>query len=105
MKKIGFKCAWMKDEKPKRGRPKKQEDKTPMIVPGTPMGHMVEVLTRIEQHEALITSSTFTRMNKRERADMLASYRFLLTTLAVMQPAAGGGGLSEFGGIDVDYEM
>ena len=44
-------------------------------------------------------------MKKQEKLDMLASYRFLLTTLAMIQPQAVGGGLSEFGGIDVDYEM
>lgn len=106
MNKIGFKGSWMKNEKPKRNRPTKQEEEMPMIVPGTPMGHMVEVLSRIEQHESIITSAAFTRMSKREKQDMLASYRFLLTTLAVIQPPApGGSGMSEFGGIDIDYDM
>jgi hypothetical protein len=105
MKKIGFKCAWMKDEKPKRNRPVEQEEEMPMIVPGTPMGHMVEVLTRIEQHESIIASAAFTRMNKQEKQDMLASYRFLLTTLAMIQTPTSGGGMSEFGSIDVDIEM
>lgn len=106
MKKIGFKFSWEKDDKPKRGRkPKNQEEEMPMIIPGTPLGHLVEVQMRIEQHESLIASPVFSRMKKQEKLDMLASYRFLLTTLAMIQPQAVGGGLSEFGGIDVDYEM
>ena len=106
MKKIGFKFSWEKDDKPKRDRkPKNQEEEMPMIIPGTPLGHLVEVQMRIEQHESLIASPAFSRMKKQEKLDMLASYRFLLTTLAMIQPPAAGGGLSEFAGIDVDFEM
>ena len=44
MKKIGFKFSWEKDDKPKRDRkPKNQEEEMPMIIPGTPLGHLVEV--------------------------------------------------------------
>lgn len=103
MNKIGFKCSWMKNEKPKRNRPKNQEEMS-MIVPGTPMGHMVEVLSRIEQHESIIVSVAFTRMSKSKKQDMLVSYRFLLTTLAVMQPPMSGG-MKEFGAIEVDYDV
>jgi len=106
MKKIGFKFSWEQNDKPKRDRkPKNTEEEMPMIIPGTPLGHLVEVQMRIEQHESLIVSPAFGRMKKQERLDMLASYRFLLTTLAMIQPPVGGGGMSEFGGIDVDYEM
>ena len=87
MKKIGFKFSWEKDVKPKRDRkPKNQEEEMPMIIPGTPLGHLVEVQMRIEQHESLIASPAFSRMKKQEKLDMLASYRFLLTTLAMIQP-------------------
>ena len=89
MGKIGFKMSWeLKKEKRSTRKPKQEE--IPMIVPGTAMAHILEIQMKIEGLETYLTSTAYARLNKKEKAEMLEAYRFLLTTMALIQTPTGG---------------
>ena len=87
MNKIGFKMSY---ETKKRTRKPKVEENMPVIIPGTAMAHTLEILVQIEEFEKWIPTVGFARLPKAKKVQALNSYRFLLTTLALIQPPSGG---------------
>lgn len=98
MNKIGFKFNWEQD-KPKRTRKPKVEEEMPMIIPGTGMAHILEVSMKIEEMETFMTTASFTRMTKTSKAAYINAYRFMVTTLALVNVPQGGG-MSEYTNMD-----
>ena len=96
MNKIGFKFSW---EQNKRTRKPKVEDEMPMIIPGTGMAHILEINMRIEEMETFMTTAAFTRMSKANKAGYISAYRFMVTTLALVNVPQGSG-MSEHTNID-----
>lgn len=104
MNKIGFKMSYELKAEKKRARKSHDEEEMPMIIPGTAMAHMLEVSMKLQEFEEFITTAAFARMSKAKKRATLDSYRFLLTTLALIQPPSGGisevAGMSSIGFID-----
>lgn len=98
MNKIGFKFSW-EQGKAKRTRKPKVEDEMPMIIPGTGMAHILEVSMKIEEMETFMTTASFTRMTKANKAAYISAYRFMVTTLALINPSQSGG-MSEHTNMD-----
>ena len=90
MNKIGFKMSYELKNNKKQTRKAQVEEEMPMIVPGTAMAHMLEVSMKLQEFEEFITTAAFARMSKAKKRATLDSYRFLLTTLALIQPPSGG---------------
>ena len=86
----------LKAEK-KRTRKPQVDEEMPMIIPGTAMAHTLEVSMKIQEFEEFITTAAFTRLSKAKKRQTLDSYRFLLTTLALIQPPSTG--ISEIAGM------
>ena len=86
----------LKAEK-KRTRKPQVEEEMPMIIPGTAMAHTLEVSMKIQEFEEFITTAAFARLSKVKKRQTLDSYRFLLTTLALIQPPSTG--VSEIAGM------
>ena len=86
----------LKAEK-KRTRKPQVEEEMPMIIPGTAMAHTLEVSMKIQEFEEFITTAAFARLSKAKKRQTLDSYRFLLTTLALIQPPSTG--VSEIAGM------
>ena len=97
MNKIGFKMSYeLKAEKKRTCKPQVEEE-MPMIIPGTAMAHTLEVSMKIQEFEEFITTAAFARLSKAKKRQTLDSYRFLLTTLALIQPPSTG--VSEIAGM------
>jgi len=90
MNKIGFKMSYELKADKKRTRKVQAEEEMPMIIPGTAMAHVLEVSMKIQEFEDFITTAAFARLSKTKKRQTLDSYRFLLTTLALIQPPSGG---------------
>lgn len=90
MNKIGFKMSYELKAEKKRTRKIEQQDEMPMIIPGTAMAHTLEVSMKIQEFEEFITTAAFARLSKAKKRQTLDSYRFLLTTLALIQPPTVG---------------
>jgi len=97
MNKIGFKMSYELKADKKRTRKVQAEEEMPMIVPGMAMAHVLEVSMKIQEFEDFITTAAFARLSKTKKRQTLDSYRFLLTTLALIQPPSGG--ISEVAGM------
>lgn len=102
MTKIGFKMSWeLKNEKKRTRKKVTQEEEMPMIIPGTGMAHILNLSMKIQEFEDYIKSAAFTRLSKNKKAEMLDTYRFFVTTLALIQPQSSGvadiSNLSEIG--------
>ena len=97
MNKIGFKMSYELKADKKRTRKVQAEEEMPMIIPGTAMAHVLEVSMKIQEFENFITTAAFARLSKTKKRQTLDSYRFLLTTLALIQPPSGG--ISEVAGM------
>jgi len=97
MNKIGFKMSYELKADKKRTRKVQAEEEMPMIIPGTAMAHVLEVSMKIQEFEDFITKADFTRLSRLKKKQTLDSYRFLLTTLALIQPPSGG--ISEVAGM------
>jgi hypothetical protein len=97
MNKIGFKMSYELKAEKKHTRKVQAEDEMPMIIPGTAMAHVLEVSMKIQEFEDFITKADFARMSRLKKKQTLDSYRFLLTTLALIQPPSGG--ISEVAGM------
>jgi hypothetical protein len=97
MNKIGFKMSYELKADKKRTRKVQVEEEMPMIIPGTAMAHVLEVSMKIQEFEDFITTAAFARLSKTKKRQTLDSYRFLLTTLALIQPPSGG--ISEVAGM------
>jgi hypothetical protein len=85
MNKIGFKMSYELKTEKKRTRKIQAEDETQLIIPGTAMAHTLDILIQIEEFEKWIPTAGFARLSKAKKVQMLNSYRFLLTTLALIQ--------------------
>ncbi len=90
MNKIGFKMSYELKAEKKRTRKSHVEEEMPMIIPGTAMAHTLEITMKIDQLEQFIATAAFARMTKAKKRATLDSYRFLLTTLALIQPPSTG---------------
>jgi len=90
MNKIGFKMSYELKNSKKQARKAQVEEEMPMIVPGTAMAHILEVSMKLQEFEEFITTSAFARLSKAKKRTTLDSYRFLLTTLALIQPPSAG---------------
>ena len=97
MNKIGFKMSYELKADKKRTRKVQVEEEMPMIIPGTAMAHVLEVSMKIQEFEDFITKADFARLSRLKKKQTLDSYRFLLTTLALIQPPSGG--ISEVAGM------
>lgn len=97
MNKIGFKMSYELKAEKKRTRKSHVEEEMPMIIPGTAMAHTLELSMKIQEFEEFITTATFARLSKAKKRNTLDSYRFLLTTLALIQPPSVG--VSEVAGM------
>lgn len=97
MNKIGFKMSYELKAEKKRTRKLQVEEEIPMIIPGTAMAHTLEVSMKIQEFEEFITTAAFARLSKVKKRQTLDSYRFLLTTLALIQPPSTG--VSEIAGM------
>ena len=97
MNKIGFKMSYELKAEKKRTRKPQVEEEMPMIIPGTAMAHTLEVSMKIQEFEEFITTAAFARLSKAKKRQTLDSYRFLLTTLALIQPPSTG--ISEIAGM------
>jgi hypothetical protein len=97
MNKIGFKMSYELKAEKKRTRKPQVEEEMPMIIPGTAMAHTLEVSMKIQEFEEFITTAAFARLSKAKKRQTLDSYRFLLTTLALIQPPSTG--VSEIAGM------
>ena len=98
MNKIGFKFSW-EQGKVKRTRKPKIENEMPMIIPGTGIAHMLEISMKVEEMETFMTTASFTRMNKMNKRSYINTYRFMVMTLALINPNQGGG-MSEHTNMD-----
>ena len=90
MNKIGFKMSYELKAEKKSTRKSKDSEEMPMIIPGTAMAHTLEVSMKIQEFEDFITTAVFARLSKAKKRQTLDSYRFLLTTLALIQPPSTG---------------
>jgi hypothetical protein len=97
MNKIGFKMSYELKAEKKRTRKVQAEEEMPMIVPGMAMAHVLEISMKIQEFEDFITKADFARLSRLKKKQTLDSYRFLLTTLALVQPPSGG--ISEVAGM------
>lgn len=101
MNTVGFKASWHKPERKKRG--KKTEDLLPSIIPGTIATHVLEIQVKIDEHEQYILTKAFSRLNKKQKQEILDAYRFLIVTLAAINPnQSGGEGISFYAASEVD---
>lgn len=101
MNKIGFKFSW---EKQKRPRKTKVIEEIPMIIPGTSIAHITEISMKIEDMEKFMITSSFSRLNKIQKQQYINSYKFLVTTLALINiPSVGN--ITECSNLDVNGWM
>lgn len=85
MNKIGFKFSW-EQGKVKRVRKPKVGEEIPMVIPGTGISHIFEITTKIEEMEKFMTTTGFIKMSKIKKTQYLYTYKFMITTLALIQP-------------------
>jgi hypothetical protein len=91
MNKIGFKMSYELKAEKKRIRKVQVEDEMPMIIPGTAMAHTLDIMMKIQEFEDFFITAGFARLSKAKKRQALDSYRFLLTTLALIQPPSSTG--------------
>jgi hypothetical protein len=93
---IGFRASWHKETKPK----KQEQELIPEMIPGSAMEHILEIQTRIFEHEQFMLTTKFARLSKAKKQDVIGAYNFLVKTLALVQPTVSSAGITEFGYID-----
>ena len=83
MNKIGFKFSWEKKERTKRVK-----EETPTITHA--MLHIAETEMKLNDLEVFMTTASFARMNKAQKAQTISTYRFLVTSLALINSPITG---------------
>ena len=91
MSKIGFKFSGEKKERIKRVK-----EETPIITHA--MLHIAETEAKVNEIETFMTTASFTRMNKAQKYQTISMYRFLVTSLALINSPVTG--LSECAAMD-----
>ena len=84
MNKIGFKFSWEKKEK----RTKRVKEETPTITHA--MLHIAETEMKLNDLEVFMTTASFARMSKAQKAQTISTYRFLVTSLALINSPVTG---------------
>lgn len=77
---IGF-----KQQNVKPVRKKKQQVEEPMILPGTGVAHTMNVFMKIQELESYMMTRQFSSLTKAKKASVLENYKFMVTTLAMIQ--------------------
>jgi len=91
MNKIGFKFNWEKKERKKRVK-----EETPTITHA--MLHIAETEMKLNDLETFMATAAFSRMNKTQKEQTISTYRFLVTSLALINSPITG--LSECAAMD-----
>ena len=83
MSKIGFKFSWEKKERTKRVK-----EETPTITHA--MLHIAETEMKLNDLETFMATAAFARMNKTQKEQTISTYRFLVTSLALINSPVTG---------------
>ncbi len=87
MRPIGFK---QQNVKQPRVRKQQQQEEEMEIIPGTGIAHTLSVFMKIQELEEYMVTKQFSSLTKAKKKSVIELYKFMVTTLAMIQTPTMG---------------